>query len=136
MPDTPQTLKLDIEDTAGVEDNHKSATRSVPPIVSSSQEPSRPAKVEENDRLKIANLHIMVENCGLQERYFEGEKQKAQKSREEYFAQLIALRNELSVKYGIDFSKAKVRHDGTIEYVAENAGGIPPALAALLRPGG
>lgn len=131
-----QTMTLDIETDAGTspptQEDSPPAAPSAPPVVSSTKEPTRPVKLEEDDTLKVTNLHLLVENCNLQIQLIESDLEKAKKARQEHYMKLVAFRNQLSTKYGVDFITAKVKQDGTIEYPPEGAG-IPANLATLLR---
>jgi hypothetical protein len=128
----PQRLTLNLADNVGKEDDH-----AVPaPEAPSPETPKKPpTKLEEIDRLKVAELHLIILNCQLQEEQLKAEAAKAHARAEETYVRLVTLRGELSKKYGIDFARVKVREDGAIEYMQEQPG-IPAALAALLRPGG
>lgn len=131
-----QTMKLELAADAAPQEEaplaETPATPSAPPIVSSTKEPTRPVKLGEEDTLKVTNLHLLVENCNLQIQLIETDLEKAKKARQEHYMKLIAFRNQLSTKYGVDFLTAKVKQDGTIEYPPEGSG-IPANLASLLR---
>ncbi len=129
---TAPAVKLELADDAGPQE--VAPTPSVPPVVSSNKEP-KTLKLEEEDRLRVANEHLLVENCNLQIRLLENDLAAAKKARADHWGKLLTLRSELSVKYGLDFTKLKVREDGTIVSPEEGAPDMG-ALMALLRNAG
>lgn len=78
------------------------------------QVPAGPKKLEDNDRLKIENLFLKVENYRLQGERLQQDIVTCVQMRQKAQAEMHALQQELSAKYGCDFMKAKILPDGTI----------------------
>jgi hypothetical protein len=73
-----------------------------------------PARISEEDRLRVEVAHLNVLNCGLQEELIKAQLELSRMSREKHTQRLLALRVELSGKYGIDFKQIPLKQNGEI----------------------
>jgi hypothetical protein len=71
-------------------------------------------KLSEEDKLRIENLQLKLQNCNLQEERLKSELDSCQEVTARIKNSIIALRNTIAEKYGVDFSKTRIANDGTL----------------------
>jgi hypothetical protein len=86
------------------------AAPSPPPVA----QPEPPRKLDEVDIMKLENAFLKVDNLRKAKALAEKEIQNVDIQLSQVQQGLIALRDAMSQKYGIDLTKARINTDGTI----------------------
>ena len=70
--------------------------------------------VSEEDRLRIENLQLKLQNCALQDERLARELTNCRETMAKIQKDIIEFRNTLGEKYGVDFTKTRIAPDGRL----------------------
>ncbi len=84
------------------------------PAVSLVSEPTPAPRLSAEERLKIENLHLKVQNLLLQQQQMQADIQKSVEMRLGFQQEMADLQKELGDRYGVDMTKVRILPDGTI----------------------
>lgn len=73
-----------------------------------------PKKLTEEERLKIENCYLQIENLRLQSERMQADLIKAVQMRQELQKNMLQMQTDLGAKYQVDMTRVQISPDGTI----------------------
>jgi hypothetical protein len=108
-PKEEMTVEAPTETVKGVPTPAEGASAQPAQVV-----PALPTRLTEEDRLRMENKFLRVQNIQLQMQQLDNARQQATEKFTQESTELRTLQVELSAKYGIPVGPNTVRPDGTI----------------------
>ena len=104
------------------------------PAAASSGEPTPLGKMTREEYLEAENIHLKMQGFNQKLQMLQVQVQNTLSERSSLEKEMNALRDKLSVKYGVDVSQAQIMPDGTIYKAIPTPGFDPGQVAAGVVP--